>query len=54
MELARLVDRLCPASRLADDVEAVVGQQARQGIPGEGVVVDDQDALRHAMTGFCR
>jgi len=45
----RAGDRLLPASRLADDVEAVVGKEAREGVPGQGMVVDDQDAFRHGM-----
>ena len=52
LKLPGLGDRLLPASRLADDVEAVLGEQPGQGVPGQRVVVDDQDPLGHAFGGI--
>ena len=41
-------DRLRTVLGLADDVEALLGEQCGERIAGEGVVVHDQDPLGHA------
>ena len=38
-----------PLARLADDVEAVLRQEAGERIPGQRMVVDDEDPLGHAL-----
>ncbi len=41
------LDRLLTVARLADDLEAVLLEQGGEGLPGQGMVVDDEDALCH-------
>ncbi len=41
------LDRLLAVRGLADHVEVVSGEQGRQGLPGQGVVVDDEHARLH-------
>ena len=41
-------DRLLAVGRVADDLEALLREQGGEGIPGQGMVVDEQDALGHA------
>ena len=53
-QLACQDDRLLPAARLPHHVEAVLLQQGGERIPGQRMVVDDEDPLGHALRGFCR
>lgn len=53
-ELAGLRGRLFPATGLAHHIEAVLGQETRQRVPREGVVVHDEDALGHELGRLCR
>jgi hypothetical protein len=54
LELARGRDRLLPARRLADHVEPVLGEQPRERLACQRVVVDDEDALGHVLARLCR
>ena len=45
LQLPGARDRLLPVGRLTDDVEVVASQERREGLAGEGVIVDDQDAF---------
>ena len=47
LELGREPERLGAVGRLADDIEAALGEQRREGVAREGMVVDDEDSLRH-------
>jgi signal transduction histidine kinase len=47
LQAARFLDRLLPAIGVADDREALLGEERGQRIPGEGMVVDEQDSLGH-------
>ena len=49
-EPAGLDDRLLAVGRLSDDVEAVLLEQRRKRLAGEGVVVRDQDALPYSAS----
>ena len=49
LELRRELERRGAVRRLADDVEAALRQQRRKGIAREGMVVDDEDSLRHVL-----
>jgi signal transduction histidine kinase len=42
-----LCDRLRAVVGIADDVESLLGQERREGVPRQRVVVDDEDSLRH-------
>ena len=44
---SREPERLDAVRRLADDVEAALRQQRRKRVAREGMVVDDEDSLRH-------
>ena len=48
LQALRGCDRLRPVLGLAHDVEALLREQRGERIPGEGMVVHDQDALGHA------
>lgn len=55
LERARLGDGLVTVLCLSDDVEALLREQAREGVPRQRVVVDDEDPLGHAaLIGTCR
>ena len=47
LELARVGDRVCAVVGRANDVESLLREQRGEGVPGQWVVVDDQDALSH-------
>ena len=47
LQALRRGDRLSAVLRLAHDVEALLREQGCEGVAGERVVVDDEDALRH-------
>ena len=48
LERFGLGDRPLPVLGRADNVESLLRKQRREGVPRQRMVVDDQDALRHA------
>ena len=48
-ELRCLLERLRAVGRLADDGEPVLGEQRAERLPGERVVVDEEDADGHGV-----
>jgi signal transduction histidine kinase len=47
LEPLRSRDRVLAVRRVADDLEALLREQGGEGIPGQGMVVDQQDPLGH-------